>query len=108
LIICVLLCFAIKLMIKHIDITVQGKVQGVFYRASTKAVADQLGVKGFVKNQENGDVYIEAEADEPTLEMFLEWCHEGPEKAEVTAVNTVEGQIRNYRNFEVVKKNPLW
>lgn len=95
-------------MIKHIDITVQGKVQGVFYRASTKAVADQLGVKGFVKNEKNGDVYIEAEADETTLQMFLEWCHEGPDRAEVTGVKTVEGQSKNYRNFEVVKKNPLW
>jgi acylphosphatase len=95
-------------MIKHIDVTVKGKVQGVFYRASTKAVADQLGVRGFVKNEENGDVYIEAEADDVSLQMFLDWCHEGPEKAEVAEVKTVEGPVKNYRNFEVVKRNPLW
>jgi acylphosphatase len=95
-------------MIKHIDVTVKGKVQGVFYRASTKAVADQLGVRGFVKNEENGDVYIEAEADDVSLQMFLDWCQEGPEKAEVAEVKTVEGPVKNYRNFEVVKRNPLW
>lgn len=95
-------------MIKHIDVTVKGKVQGVFYRASTKAVADQLGVRGFVKNEENGDVYIEAEADDISLQMFLDWCKEGPERAEVAEVKTVEGTVKNYRNFEVVKKNPLW
>ncbi len=91
-------------MIKHINITVKGHVQGVFYRASTKAVADQLGVKGFIKNEPNGDVFIEAEGDKFALEMFLEWCNEGPEHAEVTSVETNEGELKNYRNFEVVKK----
>jgi acylphosphatase len=92
---------------KHLDITVKGKVQGVFYRASTKAVADQLGVRGTVKNVDNGDVTIEAEADNSTLEMFLDWCREGPENAEVTSVETHEGELKNYRNFEVIKKRFL-
>ncbi|HEY2581387.1 MAG TPA: acylphosphatase [Mucilaginibacter sp.] len=90
---------------KHLDITVKGKVQGVFYRASTKAVADQLGVKGFVKNEPNGDVFIAAEADKISLEMFLEWCQEGPEHAEVTSVESHEGELKNYRNFEIVKRS---
>jgi hydrogenase maturation factor HypF (carbamoyltransferase family) len=38
---------------KHLDITVKGKVQGVFYRASTKAVADQLGVRGTARNRKH-------------------------------------------------------
>ena len=91
-------------MIKHLNITVKGKVQGVFYRKSTKAVADQLGVRGFVLNESNGDVYMEAEADNGTLDMFLDWCNEGPEDAEVTAVESHEGELKNYRNFEVVKR----
>ncbi len=89
---------------KHLDITVKGKVQGVFYRATTKAVADQLGVRGTIKNDPNGDVIIEAEADNPTLDMFLDWCNEGPENAEVTSVETNEGELKNYRNFEVLKR----
>jgi acylphosphatase len=93
---------------KHLDITVKGKVQGVFYRASTKAVADQLGVRGFVKNADNGDVIIAAEGDKSTLELFLDWCKEGPERAEVNSVETHEGDLKNYRNFEVVKKNRFW
>jgi len=91
-------------MIKHLDITVQGKVQGVFYRASTKAVADQLGVRGLVRNLPDGNVFIEAEAETTLLDMFLEWCHEGPERARVTAVESQEGEMKNYRNFEVVKR----
>jgi acylphosphatase len=92
-------------MIRHLDIIVKGKVQGVFYRKATKAVADQLGVRGFVKNEPNGDVFIAAEADNTTLEMFMDWCNEGPQDAEVTSVETNEGDLKNYRNFEVVKRS---
>jgi acylphosphatase len=93
---------------KHINIKITGKVQGVFFRASTKAVADQIGVKGFVKNEKDGSVYVEAEAEEAFLEMFVDWCKEGPEKAKVENVEVVDGEPKNYRNFEVVKKNLLW
>jgi len=91
-------------MIKHIDIVIKGKVQGVHYRASTKAVADQLGVKGCIQNEPNGDVLIAAEGDNVSLEMFLDWCHEGPQDAGVTSVESNEGELKNYRNFEIVKK----
>lgn len=89
---------------KHLDIIVKGKVQGVFYRASTKAVADQLGIRGNVANEPNGDVIIAAEGEPVFLEMFLDWCKEGPEDAEVTSVESNEGELKNYRNFEVVKR----
>ena len=91
-------------MHKHINITVKGHVQGVFYRATTKAVADQLGVKGVVRNEPDGSVFIEAEADSVALDLFLDWCKEGPEHADVISVETHEGELKNYRNFEVVKK----
>ena len=89
---------------KRLDITVKGKVQGVYYRVTTKAVADQLGVRGTIKNDPNCDVVIEAEADKSTLDLFLDWCHEGPENAKVTSVETNEGELKNYRNFEVLKR----
>jgi len=92
-------------MIKHIDIVVKGQVQGVFYRASAKAVADQLGVKGFVKNEPDGSVFIEAEADAVSLDMFLDFCKEGPEHANVISVESHEGELKNYRNFDVLRKN---
>ncbi|MNK10425.1 Acylphosphatase [compost metagenome] len=93
---------------KHINIKVIGKVQGVFFRASTKAVADQMGVKGKVKNEKDGSVLIEAEADQITLDMFLEWCNKGPEKAVVESVIVEDGELQNYTNFVVIKKNLLW
>ena len=89
---------------KHLDIVIKGKVQGVFYRASTKAVADQLGIRGNIANESNGDVIIAAEGTPALLDMFLDWCKEGPEDAEVSSVESNEGELKNYRNFEVVKR----
>jgi len=89
---------------KHLNIRVTGKVQGVYYRLSTKAVADQLGVKGFVLNQADGSVYLEAEGDNFALESLLEWCAEGPERCEVQAISSEEAPVVGFTNFEIVKK----
>lgn len=94
--------------IKHLNIKVIGKVQGVFFRASTKAVADQMGIKGLVRNEKDGSVYIEAEGSATFLEMFVDWCKEGPDKSVVENVEVSEGELKNYSNFEVKKKNLLW
>lgn len=89
---------------KHLNIIVSGKVQGVFYRTTTKAVADQLGIKGITKNLKDGTVYIEAEGDNFSLDLFLEFCHKGSDKAIVEKVEITPAELKNYRNFEVVKK----
>jgi len=90
---------------RHLDIIVYGKVQGVYFRLTTKAVADQLGIKGIAFNKPDGTVYIEAEGDDFALESFLDWCREGPERAEVEKVDQVEGEMKNYRNFEVIRRS---
>jgi acylphosphatase len=89
---------------KHLDIIVSGKVQGVFFRATIKAVADQLGVKGTARNLSDGTVCIEAEGDEFALDLFLEFCHKGSDRSVVEKVDVTEGELKNYRNFEVLRK----
>ena len=89
---------------KQWNITVTGKVQGVHFRASTKAVADQLGVKGYVVNQTDGSVFLEAVGDHFGLESIKEWCWEGPDGAAVDEVKIVEVEPKTYHNFEVLKK----
>ncbi|MFA5243986.1 MAG: acylphosphatase [Pedobacter sp.] len=89
---------------KHLDITITGKVQGVFFRATSKAVADQLGVKGTARNRTDGSVFIEAEGDDFSLELFLEFCRKGSDRSVVENVSTIEGELKNYTNFEVVKR----
>lgn len=89
---------------KRLKIAVKGRVQGVHFRASTKAVADQLGVKGLICNLSDGAVYIEAEGDDFALDFFLDWCNEGPENAVIEAVEIAWIPLKNDRNFEIVKK----
>lgn len=90
---------------KHVNISIKGKVQGVYFRLSTKAVADQLGIKGFVRNLADGSVYIEAEGDDFALDCLKEFCEEGPERAVVEEVICEEGVWEDFKNFEVVKKS---
>jgi acylphosphatase len=89
-------------MKKQFSIRVSGKVQGVFFRASTKETADKLGVKGFVRNEPDGNVYIEAEAEEETLKQFVEWCHLGPPRARVTMVEITERTFTNTIDFKIL------
>jgi len=89
---------------KHLNISIRGKVQGVFFRLTTKAVADQVGVRGFVVNLKDGSVYIEAEGDDFALDSLLDFCQEGPEGAIVESVEVKEGELKSFSNFEVVKR----
>jgi acylphosphatase len=88
-------------MVRHISILVTGKVQGVFFRATTKAKADELGVKGFVRNQPDGGVYIEAEADPLVLSAFESWCKMGPPRARVERIDVTGGDLKFYSDFSV-------
>jgi acylphosphatase len=89
---------------KTYKITVSGRVQGVFFRLSTKAVADQLGIKGWIKNHKDGSVCLEAEGDESIMPDFIDWCKYGPDDARVDDIVIEEIPSKNYRNFDILKK----
>ena len=88
-------------MTKHFNITVSGKVQGVYYRASTKHKAEELGIVGFVKNQSDGSVYIEAEGEMPQLSALIDWCKMGPNHAKVENVHFVPGEVQGFKGFDI-------
>ena len=87
----------------HKEITVKGNVQGVFFRASAKQVADKLGITGQVKNLPDGNVWIAAESEEPAMETFIAWCRLGPPQALVTGLQLIEAPLQHYKDFEVVR-----
>ena len=89
------------MMIKHIKITVKGRVQGVWFRAKTMEKALELGVNGFVKNLINGNVYIEAEGTDLQLQNFISWCKIGPSLANVNEVSEIKGSLVNFTLFEI-------
>jgi len=70
----------------QIHIRVFGDVQGVFFRSGTQSEAQKLGLKGWVRNVDDGSVEIMAEGERPQLGLFLEWCSRGPEGASVSDV----------------------
>ncbi len=86
---------------KNYKFRVRGKVQGVWYRASTKRKAEELGLCGFVRNEPDGSVYVEAEGEESRLQALAEWCRRGPELARVEAVEVEEGEVQGYLGFEL-------
>lgn len=86
---------------KAVRIQVYGRVQGVFYRASTKTTADNLGLNGWVKNETDGSVLIHAEGFEAKLKQLEDWCREGPQFSKVISLETAEVEIAGFRSFEV-------
>lgn len=86
---------------KHIVIKIIGTVQGVSFRHYACEKANELGITGFVRNEPDGSVYIEAEGEEFALDRFISWCHEGPPAAHVNNVIVTPGHIKNFKEFLV-------
>lgn len=86
-------------MVKHLNIRISGGVQGVFFRASTCEKAQEFNIKGFVRNESDGSIYIEAEGEEKKLTQFLNWCHRGSPLARVDKVETHEATLKSFLEF---------
>jgi len=83
------------------QITVIGRVQGVYFRASTVEVAQQLSVRGEVKNLPDGNVWIAAEGESERMEKFLTWCRQGPPRARVEELKIEDSPIKGYTGFGI-------
>ena len=88
--------------IKHLNIIVSGKVQGVFYRDYIKRQARKLGIFGFVKNIPDGTVYIEAEGIDPALDRFVVSCKNGSTGSAVSDVTIEEQILTNFSDFKIL------
>ena len=88
---------------KTIRLTIKEKVQGVFYRATSKDVADQLGIKGWVKNLPDDNVEIKATASEEILQKFMNWCNQGPPRAKVNDVIVEELSLEEFNGFSIIR-----
>ena len=87
---------------KAVSIRCVGRVQGVFFRASTVTEARRLGISGTVRNESNGDVLIHAQGESAELNALIRWCHVGPPLAKVTQVDVAPAQINaRLRGFEI-------
>ena len=88
-------------MEKGAIISIFGRVQGVGFRYYTQKRAQELNLKGFVRNKANGSVYIEAEGEESSLQLFVYWCKNGPDSSRVLNMDYQYCNVFGYEDFKV-------
>ncbi len=84
-------------------ILVTGKVQGVFFRQSTRQKARELGISGQVENLPDGNsVSIIATGAEARMAELISWCQQGPPGAVVKHVEILDQPLQEFKNFSIL------
>lgn len=87
---------------QRVRMIVHGRVQGVFFRDSTRRAAMELNLTGMVRNLMNGTVEIIAEGPKGDLDHFVQWAHQGPPSAVVDSVDVEFGKATGqYSSFVI-------
>ena len=87
---------------KHYNILITGRVQQIGFRFSAMQAAYRYGIHGFVQNMKDDTVYIEAEGEDEQMTYFFQWCHKGPLGAKVEKVEITEGELKNFKAFDII------
>jgi acylphosphatase len=88
-------------MMKAVILKVYGKVQGVGFRFYTQKTAQELNITGHVRNRPDGSVYIEAAGESENVEMFINWCKDGPAWAHVSKLEKQEIPVFDADDFRI-------
>jgi acylphosphatase len=89
---------------KRVQVTIRGRVTGVFFRASTQREAKRLGVTGWVRNRNDGSVEMVAEGEEDAIKEMISWAHHGPSAARVEHVDVRwRGYTGEFSDFRIVE-----
>src|ERR1700761_2254952 len=86
---------------KGVRVTVRGKVQGVGFRYATVERAAELGVLGWVRNEEDGAVVVQAEGAAEAVDALVDWLGEGPPGAAVDEVDVDPTKVEGHEQFAV-------
>ncbi len=76
----------------RVHLIIRGRVQGVFFRQSTRTVGLDLGLRGWVRNRTSGEVEMVAEGSRDRIETLVAWCHRGPDAARVDDVERIDAE----------------
>ena len=83
-------------------VLVHGRVQGVFFRDSTRREAAARGVAGWVRNRDDGAVEAVFEGDSEGVEALVGFCRSGPSHADVDGVEVQDEQPEGLDGFHVL------
>lgn len=87
----------------RVRLKIQGRVQGVWFRDSTRSQAMELGVFGWVKNCADGSVEVLSEGQEDKIRALISFCHKGPPHARVDHLQeTREEWSGEFNSFDIV------
>jgi len=86
---------------KCIHLIVSGKVQGVFFRDSTRIKANELGLTGYVRNLSNGNVEVVAQGNEEKINELMEFIKNNPGHSKVDEVKIKTKELKNFSGFEI-------
>ena len=78
--------------VTRVHLVIYGKVQGVYFRASTQRVAGELSLAGWVRNRVEGTVELVAEGPNEQVQKLVQWCNKGPRMARVDRVERFESE----------------
>ena len=81
--------------------TIKGRVQGVWFRDSTRREALNLGITGSAVNLPDGDVLVHAYGEEEAIDALERWLHEGPPLAQVNEVIPGPTELVDKEGFEI-------
>lgn len=88
--------------LKTLRIKITGQVQGVFFRADAKDLANDLGLTGWACNEPGNNISIVVQGPTEFVDRFLKWCHQGPVHARVDKVEVSEDpEAEIYEGFEI-------
>ncbi|HEY6566963.1 MAG TPA: acylphosphatase [Actinomycetota bacterium] len=88
---------------RRVHVSVEGRVQGVFYRATCVELARELGLAGWIRNTLDGRVEAEFEGEPASIQAMLGWCREGPAHAYVTSIDITEEPPTGETTFRVAR-----
>lgn len=84
-----------------VHLLISGKVQGVFFRDSSKKVAEKLNITGWIKNRNDDKVEAMISGEEKNVKTFIDWCKSGPDRAEVEEVIVSRKENAFFEKFEI-------
>ncbi len=87
---------------KRISLLITGKVQGVGYRYSVKLKAESMAIRGYVRNQLDGSVFVTVQGENTAVENFVKWCYKGSSAALVRGVEKIPGSIEDFSEFKIL------